>query len=435
MIGEGTGGRVAAKTALVLAMTIAGAAPLRAEPGGTDILSAETLTATADVRLVGVDGEQSWANGGFGKLRYGGDNPAKPSDFSLKPAFAEADIVWQPRFSWSLSGTVVGLVQGGDKVQAGLSEAFLSWKPLESGQVKLSARAGIMWPPVSLEHSGPEWAVTDSITPSAINSWIGEEVKILGAEATASTQFGGNKISLTGALFDMNDTAGALLTFRGWALHDRKILAFDEQPLPPLNAMMSMLQPRYTHPLNELDGGYMKRPGYYAKLTWQLPVPARIELFHYDNASNPESVNYELEWGWRTKFNDIGLVAEPSDKTLFRAQAMFGHSLMGYPMNGANWIDMRFRAGYAMLTRYIDKGSISARLDLFGTRNHGSAVTSQDDEDGWAAMLAGRRNLAKNLSVLAEIMHVESDRDARARAGLASEQPGNQVQLSLRARW
>ena len=47
-----------------------------------------------------------------------------------------------------------------------------------------------MWPPVSLEHEGADWHVQDSITPSAINSWIGEEVRPVALEGTLAANLG-----------------------------------------------------------------------------------------------------------------------------------------------------------------------------------------------------------------------------------------------------
>ena len=60
------------------------------------------------------------------------------------------------------------------------------------------------------------------ITPSAINSWIGEEVKVVGVEGTATHPLAGGRLSGTFGLFGFNDTAGTQLAFRGWALHDRR---------------------------------------------------------------------------------------------------------------------------------------------------------------------------------------------------------------------
>ena len=411
------------------------AVPAIANSGGTDILSAETLTATADVRLVGVDGERSWTQGGFGKTRFGGDDPARVSDFHLKPTFGDANLVWHPRFSWSLSGTVVGLAQGGPGFEVGLSEAFMSWKPLSQAAVRVSARAGLMWPPVSLEHAGPEWAVTNTITPSAINSWIGEEVKVVGGEISVSTQVGAHKLTALGGVFDGNDTAGALLAFRGWALGDRKVLIGRRQPLPPLSAFGRAIQPSFTHPVLDVDPGFFQRPGYYAKVAWDLPLPLHLEYLHYDNRGNPEAVNADQEWGWRTRFHNIGLVAEITPLWQVRAQGMTGSTLMGFPMQGRLWVDTRFRSAFALLTRQFAHGSATARIEAFGTRNRGSVVTMADDENGWAATLAAKRTLNRNFAVLLEGLHVESSRATRERADLMPEESGNQVQMSVRARW
>jgi hypothetical protein len=355
-------------------------------------------------------------------------------------------VVWQPRLGWSLSGTVVALVQGrggdddgfgsgGDKLDAGLSEAYLSFKPLGGGSVKISARAGLMWPPVSLEHSGPEWAVTDTITPSAIGSWIGEEVKVVGFEFTGKARLGGHELAATIAGFDFNDTAGALLTFRGWALHDEKALAFRKQPLPPLNEFMEYVQPRYSHPLLDLEPGAFKRPGFYGKLAWTAPIPLHVEVLHYDNNGDPLAVNADLEWGWRTQFNSLGLIADLGGGRELRAQGLSGRTRMGDAIGGKDWIDMRFRAAYGMLTQRLPRGSVSARVDVFGTRNHGSAVDIADDEDGWAVTLAAKREVGKIFTALVEYLHVESDRDARSRAALAPDQAQNQVQMVMRAHW
>ena len=206
-----------------------------------------------------------------------------------------------------------------------------------------------MWPPVSLEHEGADWHVKDSITPSAINSWIGEEVRPVAAEATLAANLGAHKLRATAALMAANDTAGTLLTFRGWALHDRTTLAFDRQPLPPLGRAAGIQAP-FTHPLIDFASGFAHRPGYYAKLGWQPPVPVRVELFRYDNRANPEVVNTDLEWGWHTRFDQVAVVAELGGAEI-KAQALQGRTQMGYPMPDRRWVDGRFRSAYVMVTR------------------------------------------------------------------------------------
>jgi hypothetical protein len=187
-------------------------AALWASPAGASdlhLFTPDAFELSGDVRLVAVDGEKSWVDGGFGKLRSGSDG-----DLRLSPQLGNVDLVWKPQFSWALSATIVGAVQGGERTQAGLSQAYLSFRPMRSaGGTALSARAGLMWPPVSLEHVGDDWHVKDSITPSAINTWIAEEVRPVAAEGTVATTLGDNRLRFTAAVMAANDTAGTLLTF------------------------------------------------------------------------------------------------------------------------------------------------------------------------------------------------------------------------------
>lgn len=393
------------------------------------LFNADAFELVGDVRLVAVDGEKGWLDGGFGKLRSGSDG-----DLELKPQLGNASLVWKPQFTWSLGATIVGSLQGGERTEAGLSQAYLTLRPMRSDKVAFSARAGLMWPPVSLEHEGADWHVKDSITPSAINSWIGEEVRPVAAEATISASLGENKLRASAALMAANDTSGTLLTFRGWALHDRTTLAFHRQPLPPLDSEVAGYQAPYSHPLLDVGPGFAHRPGYYAKLAWQPPVPIRIELFRYDNRANPEDVDTNLEWGWRTWFDHVGLVADLGSGTKLKAQALEGRTQMGFRDGDRRWVDNRFRSAFLMLTRAFGKLGLAARIDAFDTRNRGSDVGDEYDDRGWAAMLAAKRDWA-HFSGLVELLHVSSRREDREDAALEPRQRQTQFQAELRMHW
>jgi hypothetical protein len=392
------------------------------------LFSPDSFEFSGDLRLVAVDGERGWTDGGFGKLRSGSDG-----DFRLQPQLGNVSLTWKPQFTWSLGATIVGAVQGGQRTQAGLSQAYLTFRPMRRSGLAFSARAGLMWPPVSLEHEGADWHVKDSITPSAINSWIGEEVRPVAAEATLAATLGGNKLRATAAVMAANDTAGTLLTFRGWALHDRTTLAFNRQPLPPLGELAGYQAP-FTHPLIDLHHGFAARPGYYAKLTWQLPVPVRVELYRYDNRANPQDVNLAPEWGWRTRFDHVGLVADLGGGAELKAQALEGRTRMGYPMPDRRWIDNRFRSAFVMLTRPIGKLGLAARADLFDTRNRGSLFDEEYDEHGWSGMIAGKREWG-HYTGLVELLHVWSDSPVREHSDEAPRQGQTQLQAELRIHW
>jgi hypothetical protein len=419
--------RLLVRSAMPLGCALALLWATPAAAGDLDLFSADTLELNGDLRLVAVDGEKSWLHQGLGKLRSGSDG-----DLRVRPQLGNFNLVWQPRFTWALSATVVGSLQGGERTEAGVNQAYLSFKPMRASNFAISARAGLMWPPISLEHEGADWHVRDSITPSAINSWIGEEVRPAAIEGTLAADLGEHKMRATAALFAANDTSGTLLTFRGWALHDRTTLAFRRQPLPPLGEFADYQAP-FTHPLMDLHHGFAHRPGYYAKLAWQPPAPVRLELFRYDNRANPEDVNADLEWGWRTGFNHAALAADLGGSQL-KLQTIEGHTRMGYPMPAGRWVDMRFRSAFALLTHSFGAYGLAARAEAFATRNRGSLIGDEYDETGWSAMLAAHRDWQHFTGVI-ELLHVSSRREQREELGLAPRQHQTQIQADLRMRW
>jgi len=392
------------------------------------IFTADAFEVSGDLRLVGVDGERGWLDGGFGKLRSGSNG-----DLRVQPQLGNVNLVWTPQLSFALGATVVGSVQGGEHTRAGLSEAYLSYRPMRGSKTAFSARAGLMWPPISLEHEGADWHVADSITPSAINSWVGEEVRPVAAEATLAADLGRHKVTATGAVMAANDTSGTLLTFRGWALHDRTTLAFVAQPLPPLGPAIAAIQPRYTHPLLDVPAGFARRPGYYAKLAWQPPAPVRIELFRYDNNANPEDVNADMEWGWRTQFTQAAAIARVGGTTL-KGQAMEGRTRMGFEESGVRWIDCRFRSAFLLLTHSFGPIGLAVRGEGFETRNKGSLADADYDEGGWSAMIAAKREFGP-AAALIELLHVSSRREDREDVGLNPRQSQTQVQAQMRIHW
>jgi hypothetical protein len=141
-----------------------------------------------------------------------------------------------------------------------------------------------------------------------------------------------------------------------------------------------------------------------------------------------------MEWGWRTRFNDAGIVADLGSGAELKAQAFQGRTRMGFAENGRRWINNRFRAAYVLLTRPFGSFAATVRIDAFDTQNRGSDVGSEYDEHGWSAMLAAKRDW-RHLAGLVELLHVWSDNGAREHAGEASRQSQTQLQAELRMHW
>ena len=262
-----------------------------------DLLSRDTVHGVVDVRLSAADGEPSFTDEGFGKSRYGGD--AK-SDFKPRLEIAEAAIEWTPRLNWEWSAVVDLTAQPGQEKSVDIAQAYVVYKPVPRSNTHFGARFGLFYPPISLEHDARVWGLTNTITPSAINSWVGEEVKVVGAEASVSREFGDQELGLTAGVFGYDDTAGTLLSFRGWALHDLKSQAFGVFPLPPLSPYIQYVQDPETYSTEEID----HRLGYYARVEWRPTSAVTLDALYYDNRATRSA--------WPTGCNGPGPPISPA---------------------------------------------------------------------------------------------------------------------------
>ena len=170
------------------------------------------------------------------------------------------------------------------------------------------------------------------------------------------------------------------------------------------------------------------------KLAWAPPVPLRLELFRYDNRADPEAVNEDVEWGWRTAFNQVAAVAELGGGTALKAQAMTGNTRMGMTDEGRIWVDTDFRSAFVLATHAFAKGGLAARFEGFETRQQGSLVAAESNESGWAATLAGHRDWGAVTGVV-ELLHVSSKRPIRATVGEDPRQDQTSLQAEVRLRW
>jgi hypothetical protein len=393
-----------------------------------DLFSPDTLHGFADLRLTVANGEKSWVRKGYGKTGASGGGDS----LAVRPSLAEADIIWTPSLSWNLGATVTGQYQPDQIKPLGVGEAFISYKPTPTGPTRESFRAGLFWPPISLEHSGPTWAVTDSITPSAINSWIGEEVKVLGAEIAISHRFdNGGDIGATLGVFGHDDTSGTLLSLRGWALDDRKATYGGDFPLPPLSGFMRTKQAQITTPVLEID----HRGGAYARVDWRPIGNVMLNALYYDNRGDPIAVvgkvPAEKQWGWDTRFWNFGASVKLNDRMRLKSQYLQGSTVMGYATPKV-WIDVDYRSGYLLLARTYGDRTLSGRIDYFETTDNTWKTVDNNAEHGVAMMAAWRQPLGPHVQWLIVAQQVWSTRADRARLGIAPSQAQTVLSSALR---
>ena len=397
------------------------AAPAAAD---ADLFSDDQLRGFMDFRAGFSDGERSWLDEGFGKTRFCGND----GDWAGRDHGTSRDFV-EPTSHGSLKGHLHLQAEPHQDHALDVVEAYLTYRPMRANGWRFGARGGLMFPPVSLEHEGPAWCTTSTVTPSAINTWIGEEVSVIGLEGSAHHAAFGQEFEATIGLFGYNDTSGTLLSYRGWAMHDILTTAFGDFPLPARSPAWNALkasQAHTTEPTRELDD----RLGYYARLEWKPTGPVTFDVLHYDNAGDRDSYE-DGQWSWETRFTNIGMRLALCEDTHVFAQVMTGQTLYGRPTPMGYWVDMDFAAAYALVTHREGRQTYAGRVDLFETTDRTFTGLDNNDEEGWALTGAYRFALRPNVTLAFEGMHVRSDRPSRADVGLDPEQSQTTLQTAL----
>lgn len=379
-----------------------------------------------DVRAIAIDGERSWLKDSFGKTRFGNGE-----DLEGRFVLANAALVWQPQvMDWNLAGYVHAQANPGQYNGVDLVEAFLKWKPVPESDTRFSVRGGVFFPPISLEHDGPAWTPTRTLTPSAINAWVGEEVLVLGVEGTVRTLVDEHELQLTGAVFQNNDTSGTLLTYRGWAMHDTLATMFGDFAIPDRGPAWSgfyATQAPSTEPAREIDGRF----GSYLRLDWTPPGPATFNVLYYDNHGNPEVVE-EGQYGWRTRFVNAGVAVDLDEDTELLAQYMNGETVMGHWMPPEGWMaDVGFASAYVLVSHQFECGLLAGRVDWFEVRDRNYEWIDDNNDDGWAGTISWRTPVREWATVVAEALYIDSDHPARVDQGHEPSQQELLLQLAL----
>src|SRR3954449_4971491 len=313
-----------------------GAIPARSSPalqsqrsGGYDFMMRKTLaillfsvatTAGAQsfqlhgfltAREIYVNAQPSWLQGGAGRFDVGADTV---NDHKLvNTDNAQVGFDWMPA-TWFLvhadgvarhqqSGTIgkrVGLIQG-------YADVFNDhWR----------LRAGEFWLPTSRENTDPLWTSKYTITFSALNSWMGQEVRPIGADLQWSPSF---YVTAGVTAFRGNDTMGTLLAGRGWTLGNY---------LAAYNELLPTPDQELTRPFGEdLDS----KNGYAERIRVSLPERAMLQFTHIDNRATLSPTRVHDQEPWLTRFNIVGAEVGSTAPTTVAAEWMRGSTEVGFP--------------------------------------------------------------------------------------------------------
>lgn len=376
-----------------------------------------SVSGDVDLRWVHVDGGgTSYLNDGYGIFRF------DPDEDGLQ--FGRAYLAPNWRITDTVSMHAVMDAYGdGSRYPVDVSEFYLDVRPFPSTAVRWRARIGAFFMPVSLENRGTGWTDVYTITPSAINTWIGEEFRTVGAEIEArwlgaSSGYLGD-ISLIGASYGWNDPAGVLLADRGFVMSDRPSTLFGGLGGTPY---------AFYH---EID----RRPGYYAGITWRHHDRLEVRALRYDNRADPGSETASELYAWRTRFSSYGARLEPDAHWTFIAQYLDGDTAVGADSSGDDQFRMGFHAAFGLASYEWAQQRLSLRYDDFGTHQSSGFYEAPSDQSGHGWTYAWSYEFREHWQFVTEWLHMTSAYPARLSVGEPLQMTASQFQLAVRYRF
>jgi hypothetical protein len=378
------------------------------------------LDGMLDLRLFHPSDQRSNLQGGLGKTEWGsGDQPsAAGAAFDALTLRGIAGIT--PDFR------VVGEVRSDprQKTAVDILDAYGVWRPVSTTRWRWEVKGGAFFPPISLENGGIGWTSNWTLTPSAINSWVGDELRTIGTEGTLEWRGDADHIEATASVFGWNQPAGEAMAERGWVFSGSPLGLSDHLRMP--NTIAKAGAPStavFSDEFRQLDG----TPGWYAAVTWDRPEFGRVQLLRYDNMADPAA--HDSEFAWRTKFWSLGFSTELGELVVL-AQAMIGSTVIVPLPAFVSTTD--FYAGYVLVGWERQNWRYAVRFDQFGTNEKQPGPLLANSEHGTALTAAITWSPFKRIRLTAEVLEVDSWRTQRLQFGNRPHAAETQAQLALR---
>ncbi|MGH8144114.1 MAG: hypothetical protein ACREU2_16560 [Steroidobacteraceae bacterium] len=395
-------GRLLTLTALVIALLPAVAS------------ATQEFDATIDLRGVASDGERSYLNGGLGELRFDSQHDGARVG-ELRFGY-RADVDQIVHF-------IVEAVSYGDheRYPLDLTQAYVELRPFPVHAWRSRVKLGAFYAPVSLENWLTGWRTPYTISPSAINSWVGEELRTLGAEYDLDwlgRQWGHDwDLGLTAAAYGWNEPAGTLLARRGWSINDLQSTLFGRIGEPgngPIDGIREFAQ---------ID----HRFGYYAGGSATYRGNLQLRALHYDNRADPGAYSRSLsDYAWRTSFDSAGVAWTPAS-----GWTLISQWLGGQTCTATDPYCWDFHAAFLLGSWQRGADRFSVRYDLFET-NKTSTEDFYSFNNGHAWTLAYQHAFSARWSTALELLQIDSRLLARTSLGEPVGARERELQVAVR---
>lgn len=390
--------------------------------------SAETkLRGIVDVRASYTDSIDSYVHGGYGKF-----SANDGSQVSLAQLGVDFSIDWDSGLS--AHGVVNGYADS-NETEFGFTEAFIKYKslPTENGY-RWENKFGIFYPEISYENEAIAWSSRYTLNSSAINTWLAEEVRVLGNQFSL-TRLGrfhdaSYDLHFSATVFRNNDPAGALLSWHGWTVSQRQSLWGERRKLPDIEALrpgnVLESQAKASEPFLEID----KRLGFHSRVAISFHRQGEFSLGYYDNNAKPYKV-IDGQYAWKTRFVHAGLKWKlPSDFSMI-AQYLQGDTLMQSP-DQVDMVNNDYNSGFVLLSKKINTYRASLRLEKFNVTDNDLTPSDDNDEKGKSATFNVSKQINRHWFLSAEYLWLESKRLSRQYVAQPINLTEKQLQLAAR---
>ena len=324
------------------------------------------LRGLLDVRFVEGGPAASWTDRGPGKMRYGGSPTDSGFGRATRLVLSQAALQVGALLPWDVRARLQLNIEPdiAGNYRPWLVEATLrkEWGEANRGW---GLQGGAMNLPFSLENTGPAWTPAYTISASALNSWLWEDISLAGAEGEGwyVTRSGIRLSALVGAGYG-GDQIGRILALRGWVIGDTLAGINGDLALPGREDRTSIF--------NDRD----HQPAVYSWLTvGDAGEIASARLGVIDNRGDESSPGV-----WHTHVTTIGIVLHPYRRIDVLAQYLEGTARVRSPAN-----DSAMSAFYALVSYHTLRQRASVRYDAFrihdldggpSTNEHGHAITT-----------------------------------------------------------
>ncbi len=381
-----------------------------------------------DLRATATDSLTSYTNGSYGK--FGSDDG---NELTISNAGGQLTFAWDNGISAHL---VANAYNNNGDFKLGLTESYLKYSGLPNASgYRWQTKLGVFYPKISLENNAYAWASKNTLNSSSLNTWIGEEIRVLGNEVTLTRlgRINNNAfdLSLSLSAFINNDPSGSMLSWHGWTISNRQTIYYEKIQLPNFTAREKgyalFEQASSSDPFLDVDhkiGGHIRGEVKFHK-------KGTISAGYYNNNGTPYIVE-DGQYAWKTRFTHVELSWLLSKGILLTSQLLKGDTLMQNPEQ-MDVVNNDYTNGYIALSKRIKAHRITSRIERFNVKDNDTTVGDDNTERGKAFTLNYTYRLSKPWFLSTEFTWLDSYRPAR----VYTNDPINltERQLSFSARY